>query len=155
MLIFLALALVANRATDTVERKLADRCGVEVPRSAFMTYADNLWRVVYDEHLPPDTIRCIEEWAKAWPKSGGILAYPMSRFFIPGRRSFYGYPRHHHIDDGQVGGGSYGQPTARSEGRSPNFDGNHGSAYYGPNYGAPYFGGGYYDRGVYYRERRD
>ena len=40
-------------------------------------------------------------------------------------------------------------------GTSPYSRNTHGSAYYGRNYGAPYFGGGYYDRGVYYRERRD
>ena len=45
--------------------------------------------------------------------------------------------------------------SSLSEGTSPYCDNCHGSAYYGRDYGAPYFGGGYYDRGVYYRERRD
>lgn len=151
MLIFLALALATTRAPDAVERNLADKCGVEVPRSAFMTYEGDLWRVLYDEQLSPETIRCIEEWAKAWPKRGGILAYPKGRFV---RRSYYDYPRHHHIDGRPVGGSS-GQPFARNDGHSPYFDDKYGSAYYGPNYGAPYFDRGYYDRGVYYRERRD
>ena len=75
--------------------------------------------------------------------------------YHPGRRSFYSYPRHRHIDGKGGDGGSFGRPAyGRSDG-SPNNDANHGSAYYGTNYGAPYFGGGYYDGGVYYRERRD
>lgn len=152
MLIFLALALAANRPPDAIERNLADRCGLEVPRSAFMTYQGKFWWVLYDEQISPDKIRCIEEWAKAWPKPGGILAYPQNSF-VP--RSFDDYPRHHHVDGRPVGGGPSSRPLARDDRRSPYADGSHGSAYYGPDYGAPYFGGGYYDRGVYYRERRD
>jgi hypothetical protein len=84
VLLFLALAsMAADRAPDAVERKLMEKCGVEVPRSASMTYAGDLWRVLYDDNLPPDKIQCIEAWAKGWPKSGGILAYPKSRFVIP------------------------------------------------------------------------
>jgi hypothetical protein len=75
--------------------------------------------------------------------------------YHPGRRSFYNYPRHRHIDVTGEDGGSYGRPSYRSYDRSPNYDGNYGSPYYGTNYGAPYYGGGYYDGGVYYRERRD
>jgi hypothetical protein len=75
--------------------------------------------------------------------------------YLPGRRSFYIYPRHRHIEDGGDDGGSFGRPLYGSFDGSPSTDGNYGSPYYGINYGAPYFGGGYYDGGVYYRERRD
>ena len=75
--------------------------------------------------------------------------------YHPGRRSFYNYPRHRHIDGAGEDGGSFGRPLYGSYDGSPNYDGNYGSPYYGTNYGAPYFGGGYYDGGVYYRERRD
>jgi hypothetical protein len=75
--------------------------------------------------------------------------------YYPGRRSFYGYPRHRHIEGGGDTGSTFSRPRSGSNDSSPNYDGNFGSAYYGPNYGAPYFGGGYYDDGVYYRERRD
>ena len=68
-----------------------------------------------------------------------------------GPYGFYSYPRHRHVD-----GGSLDRPfSSTSSGTSPYCDDCHGSAYYGRDYGAPYFGGGYYDRGVYYRERRD
>jgi hypothetical protein len=72
-----------------------------------------------------------------------------------GHYGFYSYPRHRHIDGGSGGGFNRRQPSGSSAGTSPYCDNCHGSAYYGRNYGAPYFGGGYYDRGVYYRERRD
>ena len=72
-----------------------------------------------------------------------------------GPRGFYSYPRHRHIDGGRGGTLDRRQPTGSSAGTSPYCNNCHGSAYYGRNYGAPYFGGGYYDRGVYYRERRD
>jgi hypothetical protein len=76
--------------------------------------------------------------------------------YHPGRRSFYDYPRHRHVDGGAGDGGTLARsPVYGSNDGSPNYDGNYGSAYYGVNYGAPYFGGGYYDGGVYYRERRD
>jgi hypothetical protein len=75
--------------------------------------------------------------------------------YHPGRRSFYGFPRHRHIDGGGDADAAGVRSFGGSDGRSSNFDGNHGSAYYGTNYGAPYYGGGYYDGGVYYRERRD
>jgi hypothetical protein len=75
--------------------------------------------------------------------------------YYPGRRSFYGYPRHRHIDGPVEGGSFFGRPANGNDDRSLNYDRNYGSAYYGTNYGAPYFGGGYYDRGLYYRERRD
>jgi hypothetical protein len=75
--------------------------------------------------------------------------------YHPGRRSFYGYPRHRHIDGGGEDGGSSGRRPYGSYDSSPNSDGIHGSAYYGTNYGAPYYAGGYYDGGIYYRERRD
>ena len=69
-----------------------------------------------------------------------------------GPYGFYSYPRHRHID----GAGGLGrQSFSGSAGTSPYYDRDHGSAYYGRDYGAPYFGEGYYDRGVYYRERRD
>ena len=75
--------------------------------------------------------------------------------YLPGRRSFYSFPRSRHVD----GGGDKGRSIARQSNdrrdNSPSLDGNHGSNYYGPNYGAPYNGGGYYRGGVYYRERRD
>ena len=74
--------------------------------------------------------------------------------YYPGRRSFYNYPRHRHIDGGGEDGGSFGRPLSGSYDGSRNFDGNYGSPFYGINYGAPYFGGGYYDGGVYYREHR-
>ena len=71
-----------------------------------------------------------------------------------GRSGFYSYPRHRHVDGGSSGG--LDRPrSSTSAGTSPYCDNCHGSAYYGRDYGAPYFGGGYYDRGVYYRERRD
>ena len=71
-----------------------------------------------------------------------------------GSRGFYGYPRHRHVDGGTAVRGD--RPySSTSAGTSPYCNNCHGSAYYGRNYGAPYFGGGYYDRGVYYRERRD
>jgi hypothetical protein len=70
-----------------------------------------------------------------------------------GPYGFYSYPRHRHVNGGS---GLDGRPSsAVSAGTSPYCDSCHGSAYYGRDYGAPYFGGGYYDRGVYYRERRD
>ena len=72
-----------------------------------------------------------------------------------GTRGFYAYPRHRHIDGGSGGDLERSQPFRGDAGTSPYCDNCHGSAYYGRNYGAPYFGGGYYDRGVYYRERRD
>jgi hypothetical protein len=75
--------------------------------------------------------------------------------YHPGRRSFYSYPRHRHIDGGGDDRGSFGPPLHDSHDGSPSYDGNYGSPYYGTNYGAPYYGGGYYDGGVYYRERRD
>lgn len=71
-----------------------------------------------------------------------------------GRSGFYSYPRHRHVDG--RGGGPLDRPFSElSVGTSPYCGNCHGSAYYGRDYGAPYFGGGYYDRGVYYRERRD
>ena len=71
-----------------------------------------------------------------------------------GPYGFYSYPNHRHVDGGS--GGLDRRPlSSGSAGTSSNYDGAHGSAYYGPNYGAPYFGGGYYDQGTYYRERRD
>jgi len=72
---------------------------------------------------------------------------------LGGPYGFYSYPRHRHVD----GGGSLDRrPLSETGGgTSPYCDTCHGSAYYGRDYGAPYFGGGYYDRGVYYRERRD
>jgi hypothetical protein len=75
--------------------------------------------------------------------------------YQPGRRSFYNYPRHRHIDGGSKDSGSFGRPLYGSYDGSPNNDASYGSPYYGTNYGAPYYGGGYYDGGVYYRERRD
>jgi hypothetical protein len=72
-----------------------------------------------------------------------------------GPRGFYSYPRHRHIDGGSGGNLDRRHPTGGSASTSSYCDNCHGSAYYGRNYGAPYFGGGYYDRGVYYRERRD
>jgi hypothetical protein len=71
-----------------------------------------------------------------------------------GRSGFYSYPRHRHID-GSSGAGLDRPVSKLDSGTSPYCDNCHGSAYYGRDYGAPYFGGGYYDRGVYYRERRD
>lgn len=75
--------------------------------------------------------------------------------YYPGRRSFYGYPRHRSIGGGGDDGGSLGPRPYVSDERSPDNDRYYGSPYYGTNYGAPYFGGGYYDGGIYYRERRD
>jgi hypothetical protein len=72
-----------------------------------------------------------------------------------GSRGFYGYPRHRSVDNGSGGGLDRPLASRGSAGTSRNTNATHGSAYYGRNYGAPYFGGGYYDRGVYYRERRD
>ena len=70
-----------------------------------------------------------------------------------GPYGFYSYPTRRHVDGGS-GGGLDRSFSGLSEGTSP-YDNSHGSAYYGRDYGAPYFGGGYYDRGTYYRERRD
>jgi hypothetical protein len=70
-----------------------------------------------------------------------------------GPYGFYSYPRHRHIDGGSTPARRL--PSSTSSGTSPWCDNCHGSAYYGRDYGAPYFGGGYYDRGVYYRERRE
>lgn len=75
--------------------------------------------------------------------------------YHPGRRSFYNYPRHRHVDGVGDLRGSFGRSLKGSHDGSANYDGNYGSPYYGANYGAPYYGGGYYDGGVYYRERRD
>lgn len=72
-----------------------------------------------------------------------------------GPRGFYSYPRHRHVDGGSRGDLERSQVFRGDAGTSPYCDNCHGSAYYGRNYGAPYFGGGYYDRGIYYRERRD
>jgi len=69
-----------------------------------------------------------------------------------GPYGFYSYPRQRHIDGGKL---DRGQTSSISAGTTPYCDNCHGSAYYGRDYGAPYFGGGYYDRGFYYRERRD
>ena len=71
-----------------------------------------------------------------------------------GRSGFYSYPRHRHVDGGSRGALDRSFSTL-DPGTSPWCGNCHGSAYYGRDYGAPYFGGGYYDRGVYYRERRD
>lgn len=75
--------------------------------------------------------------------------------YLPGRRSFYGYPRHRHIDDGRKDDGSFARSLYASHEDRSNYDRHYGSPYYGTNYGAPYHGGSYYDGGVYYRERRD
>jgi hypothetical protein len=84
MFILLALATVkAGSAPDAVELELKKKCAIEVPRDANMSYAGDLWRVLYDERLPPDKIQCIESWAKNWPKIGGILAYGRGKFAIP------------------------------------------------------------------------
>ena len=72
-----------------------------------------------------------------------------------GPYGFYSYPRHRHIDGGSGRDIERSQVFRGDPGTSPYCDNCHGSAYYGRNYGAPYFGGGYYDRGIYYRERRD
>lgn len=73
-----------------------------------------------------------------------------------GRSGFYSYPRHRHVDGSSSSSSSLDrQFSPLSSGTSPWCGNCHGSPYYGPDYGAPYFGGGYYDRGVYYRERRD
>ena len=71
-----------------------------------------------------------------------------------GRSGFYSYPPHRHVDGGR-GGALDRDFSPLSGGTSPYCTNCHGSPYYGSDYGAPYFGGGYYDRGVYYRERRD
>jgi hypothetical protein len=71
-----------------------------------------------------------------------------------GSRGFYSFPRHRSIADG--GTAAAQRPFSPTDtGISPLSRNTHGSAYYGRNYGAPYFNGGYYDRGTYYRERRD
>lgn len=75
--------------------------------------------------------------------------------YLPGRRSFYGFPRHRHIDGRGDTSASYGRPLSGGHEDASNYDRNYGSPYYGINYGAPYFDGGYYDGGTYYRERRD
>lgn len=72
-----------------------------------------------------------------------------------GPYGFYSYPRSRHVDGRGGGGLDRRAPFSTSAGTSPWCDNCHGSAYYGRDYGAPYFGGGYYDRGVYYRERRE
>lgn len=74
-----------------------------------------------------------------------------------GTRGFYSYPRHRSVDDGSLiaDRGDVSSFSRSSAGTSPYPNNIHGSAYYGRDYGAPYFGGGYYDRGVYYRERRE
>jgi hypothetical protein len=72
-----------------------------------------------------------------------------------GPYGFYSNPRHRHVDSGNGGTLDRRAFSELSAGTSPYCDNCHGSAYYGRDYGAPYFGGGYYDRGVYYRERRD
>lgn len=69
-----------------------------------------------------------------------------------GPRGFYSYPRARHVDSGTF---DRLPPFRTGADTSPYCGHCHGSAYYGRDYGAPYFGGGYYDRGVYYRERRD
>jgi len=69
-----------------------------------------------------------------------------------GPYGFYSYPRHRHIDRALADRGLSLDPGDPSHYYA---DRNQGSAYYGRDYGAPYHGGGYYDRGTYYRERRD
>ena len=71
-----------------------------------------------------------------------------------GSRGFYGFPSHRSIgDESDV---LAERSLSRTDpGISASSRNTHGSAYYGRNYGAPYFDGGYYDRGNYYRERRD
>jgi hypothetical protein len=71
-----------------------------------------------------------------------------------GRSGFYSYPSHRQID-GRSSALAQRPFSSTDPGTSPYSRNTHGSAYYGRDYGAPYFGGGYYDRGVYYRERRD
>lgn len=68
-----------------------------------------------------------------------------------GPYGFYSYPKHRSVD----GGLDRALPAYSGGDASHGYDSNYGSAYYGRNYGAPYYGGGYYDRGIYYRERRD
>ena len=109
--------------------------------------------------------RSVTVTGSAEARNVAIAAAPQSRSelisraddgsYLPGRRSFYNYPRHRHIEGGGEKGASFGGTAKGSDDRSPNIDRNYGSPYYGANYGAPYFGGGYYDGGVYYRERRD
>ena len=86
MFFLLVLATVtAGSAPDAVELELKKKCEIEVPRDANMSDVGDLWRVLYDERLPPDKIQCIEDWAKSWPKIGGILAYGRDKFAIPER----------------------------------------------------------------------
>lgn len=68
-----------------------------------------------------------------------------------GPYGFYSYPRHRSVGRGL----DRAQPVTSGGNASHGYDSNYGSAYYGRNYGAPYYGGAYYDRGTYYRERRD
>jgi hypothetical protein len=68
-----------------------------------------------------------------------------------GPYGFYSYPRHRSVGRGL----DRAQPVTSGGDASHGYDSNYGSAYYGRNYGAPYYGGAYYDRGTYYRERRD
>lgn len=100
---------------------------------------------------PPDDIKR-DSISQGRSETGGQSYGDRNR---GGPYGFYSYPRHRHIDGGSGGGLDRRQPSGSSAGTSPYCDNCHGSAYYGRNYGAPYFGGGYYDRGVYYRERRD
>jgi hypothetical protein len=70
-----------------------------------------------------------------------------------GPYGFYSYPRHRSIDGGR--GLERALSVTSSGDASHGYDRNYGSAWYGRDYGAPYFAGAYYDRGTYYRERRD
>ena len=85
------------------------------------------------------------------PQTGGQAYGDRNR---GGRSGFYSYPRHRHVDS-HIGGTLDRAFSELDPGTSPYSANTHGSAYYGRDYGAPYFGGGYYDRGTYYRERRE
>jgi hypothetical protein len=82
-ILMILAAATGGSAPDAVDLDLSKRCGVELPRDASMTYAGDLWRVLYDERLAAGKIQCIEAWAKSYPKAGGILAYRRSQFVVP------------------------------------------------------------------------
>ena len=83
MTVFLAMAaMLSQRAPDSVERDLSGKCGIEVPRDANMSYAGDLWRVLYNPKLSNPEIQCIRDWARSWPKAGGIIPYSRAQFGV-------------------------------------------------------------------------
>ena len=74
-MIWLMAILAVAHESDVVERQLASQCGIDVPRHAKMSYAGDLWRVLYDKHLTAEQLQCLTDWAENWPKAGAIVPW--------------------------------------------------------------------------------